>query len=67
MTSWSCRHASRCVAASRARRAFRRCSAPAIAALHAYILVLEMFLWTTPRAGNAFGLRSADNRGLTAC
>jgi putative membrane protein len=26
-----------------------------IAALHAYILVLEMFLWTTPRARGAFG------------
>ena len=27
----------------------------AIAALHVYILVLEMFLWTTPRARAAFG------------
>ena len=27
-----------------------------LAALHLYILVLEMFLWTTPRAGRAFGL-----------
>lgn len=26
-----------------------------IAALHVYILVLEMFLWTTPRARRAFG------------
>lgn len=26
-----------------------------IAALHLYILVLEMFLWTTPRARRAFG------------
>ncbi|WUD75432.1 DUF1304 domain-containing protein [Streptomyces sp. NBC_00510] len=26
-----------------------------IAALHLYILVLEMFLWTTPRARGAFG------------
>jgi putative membrane protein len=26
-----------------------------IAALHAYILVLEMFLWETPRARKAFG------------
>jgi putative membrane protein len=26
-----------------------------IAVLHAYILVLEMFLWTTPRARGAFG------------
>ena len=31
----------------------------AIALLHVYILVLEMFLWTTPRARKAFGL-SAD-------
>lgn len=28
----------------------------AIAALHVYILVLEMFLWTTPRATRAFGI-----------
>ena len=28
----------------------------AIALLHVYILVLEMFLWTTPRAQKAFGL-----------
>ncbi|MGP3915840.1 DUF1304 domain-containing protein [Nonomuraea sp. 10N515B] len=27
----------------------------AVAFLHAYILVLEMFLWTTPRALKAFG------------
>lgn len=27
-----------------------------IAALHVYILVLEMFLWDTPRAQRAFGL-----------
>ena len=27
-----------------------------IAALHVYILVLEMFLWETPRARRAFGL-----------
>lgn len=27
----------------------------AIAALHVYILILEMFLWTTPRARRAFG------------
>ncbi|HET9168805.1 MAG TPA: DUF1304 domain-containing protein [Actinospica sp.] len=27
----------------------------AIAALHLYILVLEMFLWTTPRGRAAFG------------
>ncbi|GGS20337.1 DUF1304 domain-containing protein [Deinococcus knuensis] len=26
-----------------------------IALLHVYIMVLEMFLWTTPRAMNAFG------------
>ena len=28
----------------------------AIALLHIYIMVLEMFLWTTPRARKAFGL-----------
>ena len=28
----------------------------AIALLHVYILVLEMFLWTTPRGHKAFGL-----------
>ena len=28
----------------------------AIALLHIYIMVLEMFLWTTPRARRAFGL-----------
>ena len=27
-----------------------------MAALHVYILVLEMFLWTTPKARKAFGL-----------
>ena len=27
-----------------------------IAVLHVYILVLEMFLWTTPRGRKAFGL-----------
>jgi putative membrane protein len=27
-----------------------------IALLHVYILVLEMFLWTTPRGRKAFGL-----------
>lgn len=27
-----------------------------LAALHAYILVLEMFLWTTPKGMKAFGL-----------
>lgn len=27
-----------------------------LAALHVYILVLEMFLWTTPRGRKAFGL-----------
>ena len=30
-----------------------------VAALHFYILILEMFLWETPRARNAFGT-SAD-------
>jgi putative membrane protein len=28
----------------------------AIALLHLYILVLEMFLWTTPQGQKAFGL-----------
>lgn len=28
----------------------------AIALLHVYILILEMFLWTTPRGRKAFGL-----------
>ncbi len=27
-----------------------------VAAIHVYILVLEMFLWTTPRARRAFGM-----------
>lgn len=27
-----------------------------VAALHVYILVLEMFLWTTPKGHKAFGL-----------
>ncbi len=27
-----------------------------LAALHVYIMVLEMFLWTTPRGRRAFGL-----------
>lgn len=27
-----------------------------VAAIHAYILVLEMFLWNTPRGHKAFGL-----------
>ena len=44
-----------------------------LAALHAYILVLEMFLWTGPRARAAFGTTSefaeatkalAGNQGL---
>ena len=44
-----------------------------IAALHLYILVLEMFLWTTPRVRRAFGLSAefaqqtktlAANQGL---
>ncbi len=46
-----------------------------IAALHVYILVLEMFLWTTPRARRAFGTTPefaeatkvlAANQGLLA-
>jgi len=44
-----------------------------MALLHVYILVLEMFLWTTPRGRRAFGLtpefaeaskRLAANQGL---
>lgn len=44
-----------------------------IAALHGYILVLEMFLWTTPRGRRSFGLTAefaqqtkslAANQGL---
>ncbi|MEJ6003489.1 DUF1304 domain-containing protein [Paucibacter soli] len=44
-----------------------------VAALHVYILVLEMFLWTTPRGRRAFGLTAefaeaskvlAANQGL---
>ncbi|KAK2074929.1 hypothetical protein P8C59_009099 [Phyllachora maydis] len=40
-----------------------------LAALHGYILVLEMFLWTTPRARRAFGMRAdfaAQTRALAA-
>jgi putative membrane protein len=36
-----------------------------VAAIHAYILVLEMFLWTTPRGRKAFGL-TADFAKQTA-
>lgn len=44
-----------------------------IALLHVYILVLEMFLWTTPRAMKAFGTtpeprrRRASWRATRAC
>ena len=31
-----------------------------VAIEHAYILVLEMFLWTTPRARKAFGMSKED-------
>ena len=34
-----------------------------IAALHVYILVLEMFLWTTPRARRAFGTTAEFAQG----
>ena len=40
-----------------------------IALLHGYILVLEMFLWTTPRAMKAFGTTpefAAQTRALAA-
>ncbi|MEK4849177.1 DUF1304 domain-containing protein [Paenibacillus sp. FSL H7-0756] len=33
-----------------------------VALEHVYILVLEMFLWTTPRAQKAFGLTPAFSR-----
>lgn len=38
----------------------------ALAALHAYILVLEMFLWTTPRARAAFGTSAEFAEGTKA-
>ncbi|MFF8394482.1 DUF1304 domain-containing protein [Streptomyces sp. NPDC016172] len=41
----------------------------ALAALHAYILVLEMFLWTTPRTRAAFGTSAefaAETKALAA-
>ena len=41
----------------------------AIAALHVYILVLEMFLWTGPRARGAFGTTAefaAETKTLAA-
>ena len=39
-----------------------------IGALHVYILVLEMFLWTTPKALKAFGMtqEEADNSKVLA-
>ena len=40
-----------------------------VALLHIYILVLEMFLWTTPRGRRAFGLTpefAAETRVLAA-
>ena len=40
-----------------------------VALLHIYILVLEMFLWTTPRGRKAFGLTpefAAETRVLAA-
>lgn len=40
-----------------------------IALLHLYIMVLEMFLWTTPRAAKAFGLTpelAAQTKALAA-
>jgi putative membrane protein len=35
-----------------------------VALLHVYILVLEMFLWTTPKGRKAFGM-SADKAEVT--
>lgn len=40
-----------------------------VAAEHVYILVLEMFMWTTPRAQKAFGTTkqfAADTKSLAA-
>ena len=40
-----------------------------VALEHIYILVLEMFMWTTPRAGKAFGLTKAfaeESKSLAA-
>ena len=37
-----------------------------VAALHAYILVLEMFLWTTPRATRVFRTDPAFARSTAA-
>jgi putative membrane protein len=31
-----------------------------VAALHLYFMVLEMFLWTTPRTRKGFGMSEAD-------
>ena len=31
-----------------------------VALLHTYFLILEMFLWTTPKAIKAFGLKSKE-------
>ncbi|NBM18231.1 DUF1304 domain-containing protein [Streptomyces sp. GC420] len=41
----------------------------AVAALHVYILILEMFLWTGPRARAAFGTTAefaAESKALAA-
>lgn len=38
----------------------------ALAALHVYILVLEMFLWTTDRGRKAFGLTAEFARSTKA-
>lgn len=40
-----------------------------LALLHVYFLVLEMFLWTTPRVGRVFGLTpqfAAESKTLAA-
>ncbi|CAM3581101.1 DUF1304 domain-containing protein [Paenibacillus lupini] len=36
-----------------------------IALEHLYILILEMFLWTTPRAIKAFGMKSIEEAAAT--
>ena len=35
-----------------------------VAAIHIYILILEMFLWESPTGRKAFGLREGANKSL---
>ena len=46
--------------------AFAHVAVALMAALHLYILVLEMFLWTTPRGRRAFGLTPEFARATKA-